>query len=152
MLVLHVVAGSAALVLAAGLLVRVGSWHGRAGAAYTGLVVVVGGTAVVLAGPGSALPGGVRAALVAVAALTGWAAVSGRRRALTGRPGARRRLDGSVVSLVTAVAVVSAPVVAWVAVALVGTAVAEGAQARRGRRDVTLRSCDQTRLSEGPVS
>lgn len=69
--------------------------------------------------------------LLVVAAATAWAAVTGRARAVRGVPGARRRLDGSVVSLVTAVAVVSAPVAVWVVVAVAGTACAELASARR---------------------
>lgn len=143
LLAVHVVAGTVALLLAAWLLVLDG-WAGRAGAAYRVAVVVVGATAVVLAGPDSSLPAAVRAVLVVVAAATVWAVVTGRRRAVAGLPGARRRLDGSVVSLVTAVAVVSAPVPAWVAVGLAGTTLAEAAQGRRRR---ALRAAETARPS-----
>lgn len=127
----HIGAGTLALGLAAALLCRRGGWTGRTGLAYLAAVLVTGGTAAVLVAPGSTLPQPVRAVLLAVAVATAWAALTGRARAVRGLPGARRRLDGSVVSLVTAVAVVSAPVAVWVAVAVVGTACAEVAAARR---------------------
>lgn len=129
---LHVLAGGAALLLAAVLLLR-GGWGGRRGAAYVVAVVVVCGSAVLLAGPGSALPVGARGVLCAVAAVSAWAAVTGRAREVAGPRGGRRRLDGSVVSLVTAVAVVSAPAAVWVAVAAAGTVLAEVAEIRRAR-------------------
>lgn len=120
-LVLHVAAGAVALGLAAVLLLGRRPCTGRVGTAYGTGVTVVGVTAVALAGPGSELPVPVRAVLVVVAVATVAAAAVGLRRHRRAAAG-ERLLHGSVVSLLTAVAVVSTPPAVWVAVAVTGTA------------------------------
>lgn len=127
LLALHVAAGSLALLLALPLVAGWLSWNGRAGSCYSGLVLLVGTTALALVGPGSTLPTSVRALLLLVALATCAAAGLGLRRR---HARSLRLLRGSVVSLVTAVAVVSGPTPLWLATALVGTAWVELAHRR----------------------
>ena len=132
LLTVHVAAGSAALLLAARVLlggVRQ-HWGGGRGRAYGGCVAVLAGTALALTGPGSTLPGAVRGVLAVLAVATVGAArrglaLSRGTAAHDVRPAALRLLWGSVTSLVSALAVVSAPPVLWVVVIAVGTAVTE---------------------------
>ena len=133
LLAVHVAAGSAALLLALALLVRRGSWAGPGGGAYLAAVLSACGTALVLAAWGSDLPGAARVVLAVVAGLTAAAAAAGVRGARRRTAGHLRLLHGSVVSLVTAVAVVSAPVAVWIAVAVLGTVLVERAASRRRR-------------------
>lgn len=142
-LVLHVAAGAAALVLAARVMAAGArqDWSTRGGGAYVGCVVLVAGSAAALAGTGSTLPAVVRAVLLVVALATAAAAVCGlqlARRALaaprTSRPTQLRLMWGSVTSLVSAVAVVSAPVAVWVPVVIAGTLLTERGY-RRAQRD-----------------
>lgn len=142
-LVLHVVAGAIALVLA-GRVMLAGTrqdWSTRWGGAYVGCVVLVAGSAVVLAGPGSTLPTGVRGVLLAVALATAAAAVRGLQLAhgaatppRASRPVQLRLMWGTVTSLVSAVAVVSGPVAVWAPVVIAGTVLTERGY-RRARRD-----------------
>ncbi len=120
----HVACGGAALLVAGALLLR-GGWTGAAGRAYGGLVTAVAVTAVGLAAAGSTLPPAVRALLLVVALATAVAARRGLVLARRGSPGAPRLLWGSVTSLVSALAVVSAPPVVWVPVVLAGTLLTE---------------------------
>lgn len=131
LLAVHIAAGSAALLMALGLLVRRGGWAGPAGTVYLVTVLSACATAIVLSAPGSSLPVSARGVLVGVAVLTAAAATAGVRGARRGAAGHLRLLHGSVVSLVTAVAVVSAPVVVWVAVAASGTVLVEVTAHRR---------------------
>lgn len=127
----HVAAGALALLLAWGLLAGRGRWAGRAGRAYGGLVAAGCGSALVLTGWQSGLPASARVVLAVVAVATVTAAVAGLTGARVGSPGHLRLLHGSVVSLVTAVAVVSAPVGVWIVVAVAGTLLVEATAARR---------------------
>lgn len=129
----HVVAGSVALLLAVPLVIGRLRWEGRVGVGYGSAVGMSGVTAVALLGAGSSLPPAVRVLLLAVAVATTAAAVVGLRRARQGSAGSRRLLHGSVVSLVTAVAVVSGPPALWVAVAVTGTLWVELGQRRLHR-------------------
>jgi len=142
-LVLHVAAGALALVLAARVMVAGHSqdWSTRWGGAYVGCVLLVAGSALALAGPGSALPAGPRGVLVAVALAVAAAAVRGLHlaRARTTSPRGPRAAElrlmwGTVTSLVSAVAVVSAPVAVWVPVVVAGTVLTECGY-RLARRD-----------------
>lgn len=109
LLTVHAAAGTAALALGALVLA------GRTGAsgAYRLLVLVVAATALLMAGP-STLPVPVRVALVVVAVGTAVAVARGSERALR----------ASYVSLVAAVAFVSAPVWAGALVVVVGSVAA----------------------------
>ncbi len=107
LLLLHVVAGSAALVLGPLALAGVP----RAVAPYRALVLVVAASALALAG-GSDLPGSVRLLLAGVALGSAAAALLATERALR----------GSFVALVAAVAFVSWPVWTGVLVVAVGSA------------------------------
>lgn len=132
LLAVHVAAGSAALLIAGRVLlggVRQ-HWGSGWGRAYGGCVVVLAGTALALAGPGSDLPVVVRGVLAVLALATVTAALRGL--ALTRgsaahdvRPDALRLLWASVTSLVSALAVVSAPPSVWVTVLVAGTAATE---------------------------
>ena len=142
-LVLHVAAGVTALVLAARVMTAGAGqdWATRWGGAYVGCVVLVAGSAVALAGPGSELPAGVRGVLLAVATATAAAAVRGLQLARgtptarrTSRPAQLRLMWGSVTSVVSAVAVVSAPVAVWVPVVIAGTLLTERGY-RQAQRD-----------------
>lgn len=135
----HVVAGGGALLLAAALLLGPDRWAGRTGRWYGAAVLTTAATAVLLAGPGSGLPGPVRLVLVAVAVASAAAAQVGLHRLRAGVDGAGRLLHGSVVSLVTAVAVVSTPPAGWVAVVLGGTLWVE-LNSRRGAARPVVRA------------
>lgn len=152
LLTVHVAAGSAALLVALALLVRRGGWASPGGGgAYLAAVLSACGTAVALSGPGSSLPASARVVLVGVAVLTAAAATAGVRGARRGSSGHLRLLHGSIVSLVTAVTVVSAPVVVWVAVAALGTALVEVAAHRRSAAG-TQNTSDVTAGSAGTTS
>lgn len=139
LLAVHVGAGALALLLALGLLAGRRGWAGAGGATYLVAVLTTCGTAAVLASAGISLPMSARVVLLVVALLTAAAAASGVRRARRGSGEHLRLLHGSVVSLVTAVAVVSAPVVVWVVVTAVGTVLVEvAAHRRRSRRAVPV--------------
>ena len=139
----HVAAGVTALLCAA-VVMAAGSrqdWSTDLGTGYVGCVAVTALSAVALTGPGATLPVGVRAVLVAIAVVTAAAAARGlqlARRPPAGRGSARpaqlRLLWGSVTSLVSAIAVVSAPVVIWVPVIIAGTLLTEWGY-RRARLD-----------------
>ena len=138
LLALHVGSGTAALLLGGAVLARGAAqdWTGRAGRAY---VVVVAATALGLVGPGSALPIAVRVVLGVVAVLTALAAVAGAHLAASAghRAGHLRAMWASATSLVSAVAVVSAPVPVWIAVVVAATALTEGAYRRACRAPLT---------------
>ena len=145
LLVVHIAAGSLALICAAVVMATRArqDWGTRWGRAYVGLVVAVAVSAVGLAAAGSTLPVVVRWVLVVVATVTAAAAVRGhqlarRRGGGSGstRPGQLRLMWGSVTSLVSAVALVSAPVYVWVPDVVVGTALTELAY-RRAQRDLS---------------
>lgn len=132
LLAVHVAAGSAALLIGGRVLLSGVRqyWGGGWGRAYGGCVVVLAGTALVLAGPGSGLPVVVRVVLAVLALATVIAALRGLAlsrgpAAHDVRPDALRLLWGSVTSLVSALAVVSAPPVVWVTVVVAGTAATE---------------------------
>ena len=133
-LAVHIAAGVAALLCAA-VVLAAGSrqdWGTGWGTCYVGCVGVTALSAVALTGPGATLPFGVRAVLLAVAVATAAAAARGlqlARRPPAARGSARpvqlRLLWGSLTSLVSAIAVVSAPVVVWVPVIIAGTLLTE---------------------------
>lgn len=129
-LVVHVAGGAVALLCAA-VVMAAGSrqdWSTGWGTGYVGCVAVTAVSAVALTGPGATLPAAVRVVLLAVAVVT--AAAAGRGSA---RPVQLRLLWGSVTSLVSAIAVVSLPVVVWVPVIIAGTLLTE-----RGYRQARL--------------
>lgn len=142
-LVVHVAGGAVALLCAA-VVMAAGSrqdWSTGWGTGYVGCVAVTAVSAVALTGPGATLPAGVRVVLLAVAVVTAAAAARGlqlARRPPAGRGSARpvqlRLLWGSVTSLVSAIAVVSLPVVVWVPVIIAGTLLTERGY-RRARLD-----------------
>jgi len=133
LLVVHVATGSAALLLAVPLVTGRLRWAGRAGLGFGTAVVMSGATAILLLGAGSSMPTPARLVLLAIAVATSVAATVGLRRARRGVAGSRRLLHGSVVSLVTAVAVVSGPPALWLAVGVTGTLWVELGQRRLGR-------------------
>lgn len=141
LLALHVGSGTAALLLGGAVLARGAAqdWTGRAGRAYVVAVCVVAATALGLVGPGSALPIAVRVVLGVVAVLTALAAVAGAHLAASAghRAGHLRAMWASATSLVSAVAVVSAPVPVWIAVVVAATALTEGAYRRACRAPLT---------------
>ena len=142
-LVVHVAGGAVALLCAA-VVMAAGSrqdWSTGWGTGYVGCVAVTAVSAVALTGPGATLPAAVRVVLLAVAVVTAAAAARGlqlARRPPAGRGSARpvqlRLLWGSVTSLVSAIAVVSLPVVVWVPVIIAGTLLTERGY-RRARLD-----------------
>ncbi len=132
-LVAHIASGTVALALAAAVMAA-GSrqnWTSRLGHGYVAAVCLVAATALALVATGSTLPSGVRALLAVVAVLTAVAAVAGLRLALrrvpavTHRAAHLRLMWGSVTSLVSAVAIVSAPAPVWIAVVIAGTVFTE---------------------------
>lgn len=132
-LVLHISAGTAGLALAALILTR-GTrqeWTGSAGRAYATCVALVALTAFVLIATSSTLPLGIRWLLGAVALVTAAAAGAGQllaqRRSSTAAWRARhlRANWASVTSLVSALAVVSAPPGVWAPVIIIGTLLTE---------------------------
>ncbi|MBA2560064.1 MAG: hypothetical protein H0V07_09290 [Propionibacteriales bacterium] len=138
----HVASGTAALLLASVVLASGWrqDWTSPLGRAYVAAVCLVAFTALLLVtSTGSTLPPGVRALLGVVAVVTAAAAVRGLRIArrrpgdADWRPTHLRLMWGSVTSLVSAVAVVSAPPALWIAVIIAGTALTEYSY-RRARR------------------
>ncbi len=119
MLLLHAAAGTPALVVGAVALAGVR----RAVLPYRGLLLVVAGTALVLAGS-SDLPDPVRVLLAAVAVATALAA-AGR---------SARTLRASYVGLVAAVAFVSGPVWLGAVVVAVGSAAVHAVPVRPAAR------------------
>ena len=118
LLLLHVAAGTAALVVGPLALAGVR----RAVDPYRVLVLVVAVSALALTGP-STLPGAVRVLLAVVAVVSAVAAFVPSTRALR----------GSYVSLVAAVAFVSAPLWLGVLVVAVGSAAVHGLPVRTAR-------------------
>jgi len=146
-LIVHIAAGATSLLLAVAVMAGRArqDWSSRWGTAYVGGVVTVAVSAIFLAIVGSSLPAVVRWVLAVVAVATALAAVRGFqlvRRPGAGagagrggsRPGQLRLMWGSVTSLASATAIVSAPVFIWVPVVIAGTILTElGYQ--RARRD-----------------
>lgn len=148
----HIAVGVGALLLAVALLAGRGHWSGAAGRLYGVLVLATCASALMLTGWQSALPGAARVVLAVVALATVAATAAGLAGARRGTTGHLRLLHGSVVSLATAVAVVSAPVVVWVAVAVAGTAVVEVTSSRRraGTKDTGRDTALAARTSRVP--
>lgn len=142
-LLLHVAGGAGALLCAAVVLLAGPrqDWSTGWGTGYVACVAMTAVSTVILSGPGATLPVGVRVVLLAIAVATAAAAARGRQ--LAGRPpvgrGAARPLQlrllwGSVTSLVSAVGVVSLPVVIWVPVIIAGSLLTDRGY-RRARHD-----------------
>lgn len=142
-LAVHLVSGAAALLLAAVVMASgVGSgrrqdWTSRTGRAYVAAVCVVALSSLGLVTTGSTLPSAVQALLAVVAVCTAAAALYGQRLARRRppdsdrwRPAHLRLMCGSVTSLVSAVAVVSAPPAVWVPVIVVCSSLTHVASGR----------------------
>lgn len=142
-LVVHVAAGTIALLLAAVTMTKGArqDWSTRLGMAYAACVVTVAASAVGLAVVGATLPAAIRWVLVVVAIATAVAAVRGLQLARgdsggrgSSRPAQLRLMWGSLTSLVSALSIVSAPVVVWIPVVIGGTLLTEWGY-RRAQRD-----------------
>lgn len=142
-LAVHLLSGAAALLLAAVVMAsgvgtgRRQDWTSPPGRAYVAAVCVVALSALGLVTTGSTLPSAVQVLLAAVAACTAAAALYGQRLALRRAPEVGRRrpahlqlMWGSVTSLVSAVAVVSAPPAVWIPVIVVCSALTHVASGR----------------------
>ncbi len=137
-LIVHIAAGAVAVLLAAKVMAATvrQDWSTRWGTAYVGCVVVVALSAVALVAAGSTLPAVVGWILLVVAVVTAAAAIRGLQLAKgrRSRPTQLRLMWGSLTSLVSAIAIVSAPVYVWVPVVIVGTVLTELGY-RRAQRD-----------------
>lgn len=137
-LIVHIAAGAVAVLLAATVMAAAArqDWSTRWGTAYVGCVVVVALSAVALVAAGSTLPGTARWVLLVIAIVTAAAAIRGLQlaRSRRSRPTQLRLMWGSLTSLVSAIAVVSAPVYVWVPVVIIGTVLTELGY-RRAQRD-----------------
>ncbi len=142
----HIVAGTVAVLIAAKVMaagVRQ-DWSTRWGTGYVASVIIVAASAAIVTTVGPTLPGAVRWILLLVAIATAAAALRGRQLARHDhawpdptRPAQLRLMWGSVTSLVSAIAIVSAPAVVWIPVVIAGTFLTERAY-RRARRDPGL--------------
>lgn len=145
----HIIAGTIAVLIAirvisAGLTRQ--DWGTRWGTGYVACVIIVAATAVLLSAAGSAMPVAVRWILTVIAIATAAAALRGRHLARghhpppdPSRPRQLRLMWGSLTSLVSAIAIVSAPAAVWVPVVVAGTLLTELGY-RRARRNPGTRA------------
>ncbi len=141
-LVIHIAAGSVAVVVAIVVMSARAhqDWATRWGMAYVGCVLSVAVSSLVLILVASPLPTPVQYVLAVIAVATAVVAVVGYRMArrrrsgvASSRPVQLRLMWGSVTSLVSAIAVVSAPVFVWVPVIIAGSVLTELGYQRASR-------------------